>query len=384
MIAFEPTEEQRLIQKTARDYAEKTLSPRAAERDHASRFPVEELKELAEMGLLGVNIPSAHGGAEAGPVAYSLAMTELAKACASTTVIVAVTNMVGEVICQFGTEEQKRRWVSQLVSGQATCGAFALSETHCGSDASAMKTTAKRTSSGWVINGAKQWISSGDHAGITVVWARTNDQPGPKGISAFIVEGKAGTYPGMIAGKHEDKMGLRGSSTVPLMFEDCEVPADALLSQEGHGFRIAMTALDGGRIGVGSQALGIGLRALDEATRYARERSAFGKSIGSYQAIQWMIADSATELEAARLLVLRAAFLKEHKRSFTREASMAKVYATETVNRVCYRALQIHGGYGYTKDFPIERLTRDARVTSIYEGTSEIQRLVIGRSLVAE
>jgi alkylation response protein AidB-like acyl-CoA dehydrogenase len=286
--------------------------------------------------------------------------------------------MVAEVICQYGSEEQRRRYVPRITSGEYSCGAFALSEPQCGSDAAGLKTTAKRTDRGWVLNGTKQWITSGDHAGVMVVWARTSDQPGARGISTFLVE--HGT-PGLEIGKHEDKMGLRGSSTVPLIFDDCEVPADALMGAEGQGFPVAMTALDGGRIGIASQALGIGLAAQREAVEYARERRSFGKPIAALQAIQWMIADNATELEAARLLTLRAALLKEQKRPFTQEASMAKVYASEAANRVCYRALQIHGGYGYVKDYAVERMTRDARVTTIYEGTSEIQRLVIGRAL---
>lgn len=381
MVTFELTEEQSLVQQTARDFAARELSPAAQQRDRDGTFPTAELAKLAELGLMGVNVPSAYGGAEAGVVAYSLAITELARGCPATTVAVAVTNMVAEVICQYGTEEQKRTYVQRITSGEYSCAAFALSEPQCGSDAGGLKTTARRTDDGWLINGTKQWITSGDHAGVSVVWARTNERPGPRGISAFLVE--AGT-PGMEVGKHEDKMGLRGSTTVPLVFEDCLVPGGALLSGEGQGFPIAMTALDGGRIGVASQALGIGLAALQEAKSYALERQSFGRPISAHQAIQWMLADCATELEAARLLTLRAALLKEQKLAFTREASMAKVYASETANRVCYRALQIHGGYGYTKDYAVERLTRDARVTTIYEGTSEIQRLVIGRDLTRD
>lgn len=378
MVSFDLTEEQQLIQQTARDFAVRELAPTAQQRDREDIFPTKELGKLAELGLMGVNVPSDLGGAEAGVVAYSLAITELARGCAATTVAVAVTNMVAEVICQYGSEAQKSRHVTRITSGEYETGAFALSEPHCGSDAAALKTTAQRTDDGWLINGTKQWITSGDHSGVIVVWARTNDRPGARGVSAFLVE--AGTE-GLIVGKHEDKMGLRGSTTVPLILEDCLVPADALLSEEGGGFPIAMTALDGGRIGVASQALGIGVAALDEARAYALERQSFGKPIASHQAIQWMLADCATEIEAARLLTLRSALLKEQKVPFTREASMAKVYASEAANRVCYRALQIHGGYGYTRDYAVERLTRDARVTTIYEGTSEIQRLVIGRDL---
>ena len=381
MVSFELTEEQQLIQQTARDFATRELAPRAAERDRQGIFPTAELHKLAELGLMGINIPAAYGGAEAGVVATSLAVTEIARGCASTAVTVSVSNMVAEIICAFGTEEQKRKHVPRMTGGEYTCSAFALSEPHCGSDASALRTTAKRVSGGWLLNGSKQWISHGDHSGVIVVWARTNPRPGAKGVSAFLVE--KGT-PGMIIGKHEEKMGLRGSTTVPLTFEDCQLPEEALIGVEGGGFPVAMTALDGGRIGVASQALGIGLAALDEARRYASERQAFGAPLAALEAIQFMLADCSVEIEAARLLTLRAALFKEQKRPFTREASMAKVYTTEAANRVCYRALQIHGGYGYTKDYAIERLTRDARVTTIYEGTSEIQRLVIGRDLVKD
>jgi alkylation response protein AidB-like acyl-CoA dehydrogenase len=381
MVSFELTEEQQLIQQTARDFANRELAPKAQQRDREGIFPTEELVRLAQLGLMGVNVPAEYGGAEAGVVAYSLAITELAKGCAATTVAVAVTNMVAEVICHYGNEAQRQKYVSRITSGEYSCAAFALSEPHCGSDAGALRTTAKRTADGWLVNGTKQWITSGDHAGVHVLWARTNDRPGPRGISTFLVE--KGT-PGLEVGKHEDKMGLRGSTTVPLILEDCLLPDDALLGEEGAGFPVAMTALDGGRIGVASQALGIGLVALSEAVSYAKERTSFGQPICGHQAIQWMLADCATELEAARLLTLRAALLKEQKQPFTREASMAKVYASEMANRVCYRALQIHGGYGYTKDYAVERLTRDARVTAIYEGTSEIQRLVIGRMLTRD
>ncbi|MFH1131958.1 MAG: acyl-CoA dehydrogenase family protein [Pseudomonadota bacterium] len=381
MVDFSPTEEQELIQRTARDFAMRELAPGAAKRDRECIYPVPELRKLGEVGLLGVNIPAEYGGAEAGCVAYVLAMIELAKVCPSTCVIVTVTNMVAEIVNRFGTEAQRRKYVTKITSGDAIAGAFALSEPQCGSDAASIKTTAKHTADGWVLNGTKQWITSGDHAEVIVVWARTGEEPGAKGISAFVVEQRT---PGLIIGKHEDKLGVRGSTTVPLVFEDCLIPEDALLGEEGGGFLISMAALDGGRIGIASQALGIGFAALEHAIGYAKERKTFGKAIAKHQAIQWMFADSATELEAARLLTLRSASLKEQGKPYTKEASMAKVYASETANRVCYRALQIHGGYGYTKDYPVERLTRDARATTIYEGTSEIQRIVIARSLLRD
>jgi alkylation response protein AidB-like acyl-CoA dehydrogenase len=336
-----------------------------------------------------VNIPASLGGAEAGVVSYALAMMEIARACASTAVTMAVTNMVAEVIARFGNDAQRERHVPKLTSGEYAAGAFALSEPEAGSDPGSMRTTAERVPGGWVLRGQKQWITSGAHAGVIVVWARTGGlhdgaasgpkPQGTKGISCFLVEG--GT-PGLKPGKAEDKLGLRASNTVPLTFDDCKIPHDALLGEENQGFKVAMMALDGGRIGIASQAIGIATAALEEATEYARQRKQFGKSIGDFQAIQWMLADSATELDAARLLALRAARMKEQGVAFTREASMAKLFASEAAGRICDRAVQIHGGYGYVRDFPAERHLRDVRVTRIYEGTSEIQRMVIARHVL--
>jgi len=269
--------------------------------------------------------------------------------------------------------------VPRLSSGEHVAGAFALSEPEAGSDPGSMRTTAERVSGGWLLRGQKQWITSGSRAGVMVVWARTGGA-GTRGISTFLVE--RGT-PGLKPGKHEDKLGLRASETVPLTFDDCLIPEDALLGELNQGFRVAMMALDGGRIGIASQAIGIAQAALDEAAAYARERKQFGRPIGDFQAIQWMLADSRTELDAARLLTLRAASLKETGRPFTREASMAKLYASEAANRICNRAVQIHGGYGYVRDFAAERHLRDVRATTIYEGTSEIQRIVIARAVLA-
>ncbi|MEO5726507.1 MAG: acyl-CoA dehydrogenase family protein [Byssovorax sp.] len=373
------TETQQLIVRTARDYVERAVRPVAAELDRDERFPREILKELADLGLMGVNIPAALGGAEAGVVAYSLAMMEVARGCASTAVTMSVTNMVAEVIATFGTPEQREKYVPRLTSGEYVAGAFALSEPEAGSDPGSMRTTAERTADGWVLRGQKQWITSGSYAGVFVVWARTGGA-GTKGLSAFLVEG--GT-PGLKAGKHEDKLGLRASNTVPLTFDDCLIPASALLGVENQGFKIGMMALDGGRIGIASQAVGIATASLEEAAEYARERKQFGRPIGDYQAIQWMIADSKTELEAARLLTLRAASMKEAGVAFSREAAMAKLFASEAAGRICDRGVQIHGGYGYVRDFPAERHLRDVRVTRIYEGTSEIQRTVIARSSLA-
>ena len=372
------TETQQLIVKTARDYAERVVRPVAAALDREERFPAEILAGLAELGLMGVNVPAALGGAEAGVVAYSLAMSEIARACASTAVTMAVTNMVAEVIARFGTDAQRERHVPRLTSGEYAAGAFALSEPEAGSDPGGMRTTAERVSGGWLLRGQKQWITSGSRAGVMVVWARTGG-PGTRGISTFLVE--RGT-PGLKPGKHEDKLGLRASETVPITFDDCLIPEDALLGQLDQGFRVAMMALDGGRIGIASQAIGIATAALEESAAYARDRKQFGKPIGDFQAIQWMLADSRTELDAARLLTLRAATLKDSDRPFTREAAMAKLYASESANRICNRAVQIHGGYGYVRDFAAERHLRDVRATTIYEGTSEIQRVVIARAVL--
>ncbi len=372
------TEEQALIQASARAYAQERIAPRAAQIDADGVIPDEVLSGLAELGLFGVNLPEELGGAEAGVVAYSLAMEEVAKACASTAVTMAVTSMVGEVIAAFARPEVARVYCPKLCSGALRAGSFALSEPEAGSDPGAMRTTAREVDGGWVLDGSKQWITSGDFAGVFVVWARTGG-PGTRGISAFLVDAD---NPGLKVGRHEEKMGLRGSSTTALHLEECRVEADALLGELHGGFKIAMMALDGGRIGIASQALGIGEAALAEAVAYAKERETFGTPIANHQAIQWMIADSRTELDAAALLTRRAATLKQAGGRFSSQAAMAKAYASEAACRVCDRALQIHGGYGYTKEYAVERHYRDVRVTRIYEGTSEIQRIVISRELL--
>ncbi len=375
---FELNETQRLVQRTAREFAERELAPRAAARDRSGEFPLRELRGLAALGLLGVNIPEELGGSAAGVVAYSVAMEEIARGDASVSVAMAVTNMVGEVLVQFASDEVKRRLVPRLTSGDAVAGAFGLSEPQAGSDPAAMTTTAVPVAGGWRLDGNKQWITSGDRAGVFVIWAKTDRTAGARGISAFAVEG--GT-PGLSAGRHEDKMGLRGSSTVPLLLENCVIPEENLLGKLGGGLSVALAALDGGRVGIASQALGLGAAALDAARSYAKARVQFGRPIADNQAIQFMLADTATELEAARLLARRAAYKKERGVPYTREASMAKLYASEAAGRACDRAVQIHGGYGYTREFPVERLMRDVRVSRIYEGTSEVQRIVIARQL---
>jgi alkylation response protein AidB-like acyl-CoA dehydrogenase len=373
------TEEQKMVQQMARDFAERELKPRAAEVDSTRRLSLSVLKAMAGLGMMGMNIPAEYGGSQAGVVSYSLAMTEIGKGCASTAVTMAVTNMVAEVIKAFGREEQRAKHIPRICDGEYPSGAFALTESTAGSDPSALKSAAERLGDEYVLNGSKTFITSGDFAGIFVVWAKTDKDAGARGISAFLVE--QGT-PGFKIGRNEEKMGQKGSPTNEIAIEDCHLPRNALLGQEGEGFKIAMMALDGGRIGIGSLGVGVGLAAIEYATEYAKTRVQFGRPLSSLQAIQWMIADSFTELEAARLMVLRAAYLKEKGVRFTREASMGKLMATEGANRVCYRALQILGGYGYIREYPLERYARDCRVTTIYEGTSEIQRLVIAREIL--
>lgn len=376
-----PSETQGLVQKAARDFAERVVMPRAAAIDASSAIPAEVLQGLAELGLLAVNVPAELGGAGAGTVAYALAVQEVARACASTAVAMSVTNMVSETIAHFGTPPQKARYCPILAQGRHGLGCFALSEPDAGSDPGAMKTTARRDGSDWVLRGSKQWISGGSTAAVYIVWARTGPpESGARGLSCFLVEGGAR---GLHVGAPEDKMGLRGSSTVPIELADCRVPAGARLAEENDGFKVAMLALDGGRIGISAQAVGIARAALEESVRYAKDRRTFGVPIGHHQAIQTKLADMQTLVDAAALLSLRAAWLKEARRPFTREASMAKLFASEAAVRVCNDAVQIHGGYGYTRDFPAERHLRDARVTTIYEGTSEIQRLVIARTELA-
>jgi hypothetical protein len=376
---FALTETQRAVAETARRYAQEVLAPRARDRDLHSTFPVEELKQLAELGLLGVAIAPELGGAGAGTVAYSLAMQEIAAACASTSVAVAVTNMCAELIAAYGTPFLRSTYVPRITSGAAVAGAFGLSESHAGSDAGAMHTVAVKKGDRYVLNGSKQWISSGAYAGVMVVWAKTQRELGNKGISAFVVEG--GTR-GLIVNRAEEKIGLHGSNTAALTFEDMEVPAENLLGKENDGFRLSLLALNGGRIGIASQAIGIARAALEASVKYAKDRVAFGKPIADFQAIQWFLADMKTQLEAARLLTLRAAFLKESGKPFVKEASMAKLLATESANRICDKAVQIHGGYGYINEFPVERYMRDARASTIYEGSSEIQRIVIAKDLL--
>ena len=380
---FELTEEQTLIQDTARQFAEGVLAPKAAELDATSDPEIlkSHLSQLAELGFMGLNVSEAYGGAEVGTLAFSLAITELARACASTAVSVSVSNMVAEVIQAIGTEEQKQQYLPKLCSGEFYGGSFCLTETEAGSDPAAMKTRAVKDGDSWVLNGTKVWISTAAIAGVYVVWAVTDpDAPKGKGISCFLVP--AGT-PGLKVGKPEQKMGQKGSGTHEVIFEDCRIPLDALMGAENQGFKIAVTELAGGRIGIASLALGVAGAALDYARDYIQERKQFGRPLSEFQGLQWMLADHYTEMEAARLLTMQAASLKEAGKPFAQQASMAKLMATEKGNQACYAALQLPGANGYMKDYPLERFARDIRVTSIYEGTSEIQKVIIARNLFA-
>ncbi len=378
-MTFLLTAKQAQIRDTVRSLARKEFAPKAAEIDEQSRYPEENMKRLAEFGLLGMLIPASHGGSEAGPVAYNVALAEVAGGCASTGVGMAATNMVGETIARFGSEEQRRRFLPVLASATGG-GAFALTEPAAGSDAFGISTVAVPDGGDYVLNGGKAFITNGTRACVTIVLAATRKEP-EKRISAFLVEPQTR---GWFAGTPERKMGLRGSNTVSLSFDDCRIPKGNLLGKEGEGFRIAMTALDGGRVAIASQSVGIARAAIDAAISFARERKQFGQPLSEFQAIQGMMADSATDLDAAELLALRAAYRQETGRPFTREASIAKVFATEAAYRACHRAVQIHGGYGYLREYPLERHLRDVKVTSIYEGTSEIQRVIIARDLLRE
>jgi alkylation response protein AidB-like acyl-CoA dehydrogenase len=379
---LELTETQKMIQDTARNFAKTELEPVAAKLDQQGDREtfLKNLRKLGELGLMAINVNSEYGGSEAGVIAFSLAITEIARACASTAVTMSVNNMVCEVIQAVGSEEQRRAYIPKIASGEYYAGGFGLTETSAGSDPAGMRTTAIADGDTYVLNGNKLFITSAEYAGVFVVWAVT-DPKGKKGknISTFLIEN--GTK-GFTVGRAEHKMGQHASVTNELIFEDCRVPKTALMGKLNDGFRIAAGELAGGRIGIGSLGLGCGLAAMDYATRYAINRVQFEQPITNFQAIQWMIAESYTELEAARLLLMNAAFKKEQGKYFAREASMAKYYATEAAERACYNAIQILGGYGYTAEYPVERYARDVRITSIYEGTNQIQRLIIARDIL--
>jgi alkylation response protein AidB-like acyl-CoA dehydrogenase len=375
---FSVSSDQREIQTLAREFAEAEIVPNASAWDREHGFPRDLLAKLAALGLLGVCIPEEYGGAGADFVSYILVLEELSRADAGVGVTVAVhTSAVTLPILTFGTDEQRSRFVPPLARGEAI-GAFALTEPESGSDAGSLRTAAVLDGDGWRISGSKQWITNGGFGGTVVLFARTDPgTPGPKGVSAFILDGDQ-----VRVTREEEKLGLNSSSTVDLVIEDAAVPRDRLLHEEGKGFNVAMATLDGGRIGIAAQALGIAQAAYDVARGYALERRQFGQRIADFQAIQWKLADMATEIDAARLLVYRAAWLKQEGRPHTEEGAKAKLFASEMARRQTAEAIQILGGYGYTKEFPVERYYRDAKITEIYEGTSEIQRLVIARSIL--
>lgn len=380
------TEEQRLIGDMARKFAIAELEPIAAQLDRNEdsaknrQLFLANLQKLAELGFMGLNVNADYGGTDAGVVSFSLAITEIARACASTAVTMSVTNMVGEVIQSVANEEQKQQYLPKLLSGDYAAGSFCLSEQGAGSDPAAMKTKAVKEGDSWVVNGTKAWITSAEYAGIFVVWAVTDpDAASGKGISCFLVEADT---PGVTVGKAEQKMGQHASSTNMVSFDNCRIPSSALMGELNDGFRIAVAELAGGRIGIGSLALGIGFAAMDYARQYTTEREQFSRSLASFQGLQWMMADAYTQLEASRLLLMNAAYLKDSGKPFNKAAAMAKLHATETGNKVCYTAQQLLGGMGYTQDCPLERFARDVRVTSVYEGTSEIQRIIIARELL--
>ena len=373
-MSFKLTEEQLMIQSMVRDLSRNEFAPKAMERDKTKEFPADNLKKLGELGLMGMMVPPEYGGSGADSVSYVVALAEVAYACASTAVVMSVHNsIVCESILRSGTEDQKKKFLPRLASGEVL-GAFALTEPNAGSDPSRQTTKAVFEGDGYVLNGTKRFTTTGKNAGLVIVTAKTDETARHKGISAFLIERDT---PGLTVGPLEDKMGLRASDTADLIFEDCRIPAENRLGNEGDGFLIAMTGLDGGRIGIAAQSLGVAKAAFDAAVQYAREREQFGRTISKFQGLRWMIADMATEIEAARLMMLSAAEMKDNGENYTLQASMAKLFSSEMVNRITAKAIQIHGGYGFTKEYPVERYYRDARVFTIYEGTSEIQRVVI-------
>ena len=376
---FELSEEQRMVQEMVRAFVEKDVKPAAAPMDHDGIYPADLVKKLGELGLMGMFVPPEFGGSGMDLVSYVIAMEEISKSWASLSVIMSVNNsLVCDPLLRFGSEDQKKKYLTPLARGNLL-GCYALTEPGAGSDAGSIQTRAKREGNDYVLNGTKIFITNGRHANLAIVYAVTDPSRGKKGISAFVVE--KGT-PGFSVEKLEDKLGLRSSDTAELLFRDCRVPKENLLGVENEGFKIALSTLDGGRIGIAAQALGIAQGCLEESLAYAKQRRQFGQQIGEFQAIQWMLADTATEIDAARLLTYRAAWLRQQGKKVTEAASMAKLFASEAANRIAYKAVQIFGGYGYMKDFPVERFYRDARITTLYEGTSEIQRLVIARHIV--
>jgi len=378
---FDLTEEQRMIQEMAQSFAQKEVLPKAAELDETGRFPEELVRQMAGLGLMGIAVPEEYGGAGMDNVSYAIAMEEIARACASTAVILSVNNSLAcAPILSFGSEEQKRKYLVPLASGEHL-GCFGLTEPEAGSDAGSQKTTAVRDGSHYVLNGTKNFITNATQADTCVLFAMTDRKKKHKGITAFILDMKT---QGVTIGKKEIKLGICASATASIMLEDVKIPAANVLGNEEEGFKIAMRTLDGGRIGIAAQAIGIARASLEDSLAYAKERKQFGQPIANFQAIQWMLADMATEIDAARMLTYRAAWRKDRNLRYTKESAMAKLYASEAAMRASVKGIQIHGGYGYIREYPAERHFRDAKITEIYEGTSEIQRLVIASDLVKD
>lgn len=378
---FDLNEEQLLVQQTAREFAEKVLAPGVIERDDKMIYPTEQIKELGELGFMGIMVPEKWGGAGLDTVSYCLAIEEISKVEAATGVVMSINNsLVCQLMMDWATDDQKERYLRKLASGE-WLGAFSLSEPQAGSDASNLLTFAERKNDHYIINGTKNWVSNGIHSHVVIVFALTEKGVGYKGVSAFIVEKRR---KGISTGKKENKLGIRASDTCEIYFDNCEIPVENRLGREGDGFKIALKALDGGRIGIASQALGIAQAALEASVRYAKERKQFGKSIAQFGAIREKIATMATEISAARLLTYQAAYRKDKKQPYSKESAMAKYFASRTAMSASTECVQIFGGYGYMQEYGVERLMRDAKITQIYEGTSEIQQLVIARSLLEE
>ena len=373
-MEFGLTKEQELVKQMVKNFALNEVKPIAAEVDETEKFPIDNVKKMGELGMMGIPFSKEYGGAGGDVLSYILTVEELSKVCATTGVIVSAhTSLSAGAINDFGTEEQKQKYLVPLAKGEKI-GAFGLTEPGAGTDAAGQQTTAVLEGDHYVLNGSKIFITNGGVADIFVIFAMTDKKQGTRGISAFIVEK---SFPGFSIGKVEEKLGIRGSSTTELIFENCIVPKENLLGKEGKGFGMAMKTLDGGRIGIAAQALGIAEGAYEEAIKYMKERKQFGRNLGAFQGLQWMIAEMDTKIEAARHLVYKAAWLKQNKLPYTVDAARAKLFAAEVAMEVTTKAVQIHGGYGYTKDYPVERMMRDAKITEIYEGTSEVQKMVI-------
>lgn len=376
---FKLSKEQEMIRTVMKEFAENEVKPIASEIDETARFPRETVDKMARYNMMGIPFPVEYGGAGGDDIAYVIAVEELSKVCATTGVILSAhTSLACWPIYKYGTKEQKQKYLVPLAKGDKL-GAFGLTEPNAGTDAAAQQTVAVLDGDNYVLNGTKLFITNGGEADIYIIFAMTDKSKGTRGISAFIVEKDA---PGFSIGKIEDKMGIRGSSTAELIFRDCVIPKENLLGEEGMGFKIAMTTLDGGRIGIAAQALGIAEGALEESIKYIKERQQFGKPLSKFQGLQWMVADMATEIEAAKLLVYKAAYNKANGLPYNKEAAMAKLYASKVAMDVTTKAVQLHGGYGFTKDYPVERMMRDAKITEIYEGTSQVQQMVIAGNLL--